>query len=408
MTLVPLGETARFVNGVAFKPTDWGTEGLPIIRIQNLTGTGDSFNYTTRQVKAELLVEPGDLLVSWSATLDVYRWSGPRGVLNQHIFKVLPSKGVDPNYLYFALKSVIRELERKTHGSTMKHVVRGDFEATRVPLPSLNEQRRIADLLARAEAIVRLRREAQDKAQAVIPALFIDMFGDPATNPKGWPVFPLGKLLHAIDSGRSPKCHSRPRRSGEWGVLRLGAVTYCEYQDAEHKTLPGDIAPNPSLEVAAGDLLLSRKNTSELVGASAYVWNTAGRILLPDLIFRLRIADLTKIDPVYLWKLLTSKAKRRALARLATGSAGSMPNISKARLRTLPVELPPHELQARFSEHVRRLRSVAVQQTEALIKAEATFQALLERAFSGALSETSDPRGEPCSKPSPPPASIVA
>lgn len=381
MNLVPLGTTARFINGAAFKPADWGTEGLPIIRIQNLTGTGESFNYTTRQVKPELIVEHGELLVSWSATLDVYRWSGPRGVLNQHIFKVLPNRWVDPDYLYFALKSVISELESKTHGSTMKHVVRGDFEDTRVRIPSLDEQRRIVDLLSRAEGIVRLRREAQAKAQAIIPALFVDMFGDPATNPKGWSVLPLGELLSAIDSGRSPKCHDRPRGCNEWGVLRLGAVTYCEYQDGEHKALPDDLEPDPSIEVATGDLLLSRKNTAELVGASAYVWSTAGRMLLPDLIFRLRIADPTKVAPVYLWKLLTSKSKRQALARLATGSAGSMPNISKERLRTLSVELPPLELQARFSERVRQLRSIEVQQNDALKKAEAAFHSLLARSF---------------------------
>lgn len=195
MTLVPLGQTARFINGAAFKPTDWESEGLPIIRIQNLTGTGEQFNLTTRQVKPELIVEPGDLLVSWSATLDVYRWAGPKGVLNQHIFKVLPNPGIDPDYLYYVLKNALAALSSKTHGSTMKHIVRGDFESTEVYVPPLVEQRRIVDLLSRAEGIVRLRREAEKKAAELSPALFLDMFGDPATNPKGWPVSPLGELL---------------------------------------------------------------------------------------------------------------------------------------------------------------------------------------------------------------------
>ena len=168
MTMTALGETARFVNGAAFKPSDWGSEGLPIIRIQNLTGTGESFNVTARQTKPELVVEPGDLLVSWSATLDVYRWNGSRGLLNQHIFKVLPRRGIDPDYLFYALKNALAELSAKTHGSTMKHVVRGDFESTQVRIPPLPEQRRIVDILSRAESIVRLRREAQKKAAELI------------------------------------------------------------------------------------------------------------------------------------------------------------------------------------------------------------------------------------------------
>ena len=383
MTHVALGETARFVNGAAFKPQDWSSDGLPIIRIQNLTGTGERFNFTQRKVKPELVVEPGDLLVSWSATLDTYRWSGPRGVLNQHIFKVLPNPGVDPDYLYYALKSSLAELSAKTHGSTMKHVVRGDFESTRIRLPALGEQRRIVYLLARAEGIVRLRREAQQKAEELIPAIFINMFGDPATNPKRWPVAPLGELLTSIDSGYSPKCHGRHRGQHEWGVLRLGAVSRCEYDEDEHKTLPNDLVADPSIEVRSGDLLLSRKNTSELVGASAYVWATAGRILLPDLIFRLRLQDATPVHPIYLWKLLTTDAKRRALTRLATGSAGSMPNISKERLRALPIEVPARGLQVKFAGHVNEVRSIALQQRAALKRSEAVFGALLADAFPG-------------------------
>lgn len=394
MRRVRLGDAARFINGAAFKPTDWGSEGLPIIRIQNLTGTGERFNYTTRQVKDELIVEPGDLLVSWSATLDVYRWTGPRGLLNQHIFKVLPKPGADPDFLFFALKSVIAELEGKTHGSTMKHVVRGDFEGTLIPLPEIHEQRRIVDLLSRAEGIVRLRREAQQKAAALIPAIFVDMFGDPATNPNGWPSRPLGDLLDAIDSGKSPKCHDRPREDNEWGVLRLSAVSSCEYDDTEHKTLPAEVESDAALEVQAGDLLLSRKNTAELVGASAYVWRTSGRMLLPDLIFRLRISDAAELEPIYLWKLLTSSVKRRALTRLASGSAGSMPNISKERLRTLPIELPPRALQERFSQRVQEVRGIAVQQASALVKAELVFEAMLARAFSAGGSAFADRNAE--------------
>lgn len=211
MTLMALGDIAEFINGAAFKPADWGSDGLPIIRIQNLTGTGEKFNYTNRQVKANLVVEPGDLLVSWSATLDVYRWAGTRGLLNQHIFKVLPKPGIEPDYLFYALKTALSELSRKTHGSTMKHVVRGDFESTQVAVPPIPEQRSIVDLLSRAEGIVRLRREAEKKAAELIPALFIDMFGDPATNPKGWPTNTFGSV-GVLDRGRS---RNRPRDAKE-------------------------------------------------------------------------------------------------------------------------------------------------------------------------------------------------
>lgn len=384
MTLMALGETAEFINGAAFKPTDWASEGLPIIRIQNLTGTGEKFNYTTRQVKASLIVEPGDLLVSWSATLDVYRWAGTRGLLNQHIFKVLPKPGIDSDYLFYALKTALSELSSKTHGSTMKHVVRGDFESTQVPVPPLPEQRRIVDLLSRAEGIVRLRREAEKKAAELIPALFNDMFGDPATNPKGWPIEKLDGLLRSIESGHSPVCHTRKRLNQEWCVLKLSALTGGEYHESEHKVLPEEVAPDQTVEVRRGDLLISRKNTSELVGTAAYVWDTQGKALLPDLIFRLNVAEPNRLNSVYLWGLLTLPVKRVQIKALASGSAGSMPNISKARLKTLDIEVPPLDRQTAFAQALEQIISIRSQQATATAKARATFDALLAEAFKAA------------------------
>ena len=381
MTLMALGNTAEFINGAAFKPTDWGSDGLPIIRIQNLTGTGEKFNYTTRQVKASLIVEPGDLLVSWSATLDVYRWAGTRGLLNQHIFKVLPKPGIDPDYLFYALKTALAELSGKTHGSTMKHVVRGDFESTQVAVPPLPEQRRIVDLLFRAEGIVRLRREAEKKATELIPALFLDMFGDPATNPKGWPTEKLDALLRSIDSGHSPVCHARKRLNQEWCVLKLSALTGSEYHECEHKVLPKEVAPDQAVEVKRGDLLISRKNTADLVGTAAYVWKTQGKTLLPDLIFRLNVADPNRLNSVYLWGLLTLPVKRAQIKALASGSAGSMPNISKARIKTLDIEVPPLARQTAYAQALEQIMAIRSQQSTATAKAQATFDALLSHCF---------------------------
>lgn len=263
----------------------------------------------------------------------------------------------------------------------MKHVVRGDFESTQVAVPPLPEQRRIVDLLSRVEGIVRLRREAEKKAAEIIPALFMEMFGDPAANPKGWPIENLGELLSSIDSGHSPVCHARKRIDQEWCVLKLSALTGGEYHENEHKVLPEEIEPDQTVEVMCGDLLISRKNTAELVGTAAYVWATQGKVLLPDLIFRLNIADSNRLNPVYLWGLLTLPAKRMQIKALASGSAGSMPNISKSRLKTLDIEVPPMDRQVAYAQALEQIMSIQTQQATATAKAQATFDALLARCF---------------------------
>src|SRR2546425_10794098 len=99
-----LGEVADYFNGRPFKPSEWESSGRPIVRIQNLTGSTDEVHYYSGPVAERNLVREGDLLVSWSATLNAFFWHGPEAVLNQHIFKVIPR--VDKNFLYLAFKFI--------------------------------------------------------------------------------------------------------------------------------------------------------------------------------------------------------------------------------------------------------------------------------------------------------------
>ena len=148
--LAKIDDTGAYINGCAFKPTDWSEFGLPIIRIQNLTDESKVLNRTTRQVPIEFHVASGDLLLSWSATLDVFVWRRGPALLNQHIFRVAPDAGlVEPSLLRYSLIMAIQELEatEHLHGSTMKHINRGPFLAHTVPLPPRREQVRILEKL---------------------------------------------------------------------------------------------------------------------------------------------------------------------------------------------------------------------------------------------------------------------
>lgn len=378
MSLKALGETARFINGAAFKPTDWCDNGLPIIRIQNLTGTGEKFNYTTRQVKPELVVEPGDLLVSWSATLDVYRWGGPRGLLNQHIFKVLPEPGVDPDYLYYALKSALAELSAKTHGSTMKHVVRGDFESTRVHVPPLPEQRRIVDLLSRAEGILRLRREAQKKAAELIPALFLDMFGDPATNPKGWQVVKLDSVAKII-SGATKGRRFDSSEAIELPYMRVANVKDGHLDLTEIKTIAVKRGEVEKYRLLPGDLLMTEGGDPDKLGRGALWSGEIETCLHQNHIFKVR-ADRSCLLPEYLCELVGSRYGKAYFLRVAKKTTG-IATINRTQLGGFPVVVPPLGRQQEFGEKLSAMRSIQSQQSAATDKAQATFDALLAQAF---------------------------
>lgn len=143
-----VGELCNFINGNGFKSSEWSDKGLPIIRIQNLNGS-TGFNYFSGQPNPRWLVNPGDILFAWAGTKGVSfgakRWTGPQGVLNQHIFKVSPKIEVNTDWLYEELRTVTEIIESQAHGfkSTLVHVQKADIT---------EQMRQQADYCARAEA----------------------------------------------------------------------------------------------------------------------------------------------------------------------------------------------------------------------------------------------------------------
>jgi type I restriction enzyme S subunit len=186
---IELGETASFINGYAFKPSQWESSGSEIIRIQNLTKSSKESNYFNGSIPEKYKVSKGDLLISWSATLGVYEWKKDDAWLNQHIFKVVfDKKEVDKNFFNFMIQASLTKLERQVHGATMKHITKKKFDKVPVVLPPLHTQKEIADLLDTADALRKKTQAQLDALDELAQSVFLEMFGDPVTNEKGWEV----------------------------------------------------------------------------------------------------------------------------------------------------------------------------------------------------------------------------
>lgn len=309
----------------------------------------------------------------------------PHGVGSTEFHVIRPDNSTfDARFLLRFLRQPcvrIAGKRRMTGSGGQRRVPEAYLAELPVPLLPIKEQRRIAQILDRSDALRTKRRRAIALLDDLAQSIFLEMFGDPLANPMSWERIRMRTFLAGIDSGQSPKCLDRPVAPGEWGVLKLGAVTTCAYLPEQNKALPTDAAIDKRNTVRAGDLLFTRKNTPQLVAASAYVRDTPGRLLLPDLIFRLVVDDDSLVHKVYLHALLTYPPKRHKLQELASGSAASMPNISKSRLMEFECEVPPLHLQQVFASRIDTLEEARRKQSAHLAELDALFASLQHHAF---------------------------
>ncbi len=343
---------------------------------------------STKQV-----VEPGDVLLSKIVphirrSWIVGRRNGKR-IIASGEWIVFRGNQIDPNYLRHVLVGDPFHLQFMSTvsgvGGSLLRARPAYVAKIQIRLPLLAEQRRIAAILDKAEELRAKRRDTLSQLDTVTQAIFLDLFGDPVANAKEWPRLLFGELLEKIDSGWSPICLDRPLIGNEWGVLKLGAVTRCEYKPSENKALLPDVKPDQALEVQPGDLLFTRKNTYELVAACALVRATPPRLMMSDLIFRFRLRSGANMDTCFLHQLLIYPTKRREIQKLAGGSAGSMPNISKTRLLSTPIEIPPLELQREFARRASAVEKLKATHRTSLDELDALFASLQHRAFRGEL-----------------------
>jgi type I restriction enzyme S subunit len=270
-------------------------------------------------------------------------------------------------------------------GANLPRLSPSSFLDIPIPFPPLPEQHRIVNLLDEADELRRRREQADRRTADLIPALFYEMFGDPSCNPKGWRTAPVSSFVTGLEGGRNIAPAGSDDGASRYRVLKISAVTWGDFRPQESKPVPADYMPPPEHVVQPGDLLFSRANTSELVGATTYVYSTPANLILPDKLWRFVWSRPLEVDPLYVWWLLQSSTIRRELSVLATGTGGSMKNISKPKLLSLVVPVPPLQLQRQFAARVAEIRAFQARQAESRRRLDDLFQSMLHRAFQGEL-----------------------
>lgn len=378
--LVELGKVAEFINGFSFKPSDWENSGIKIIRIQNLTNSEKSYNRTTKEVPTKYIIRKGDILVSWSATLDVFEWDDEEDAfLNQHIFKVEPFENIiRKDYFKYALKYSIEEMSKFTHGSTMKHIVRKDFLKHKIPLPPIEEQHRIVKILDLAQSLIEKRKQAIAYLDDYIKAVFLDMFGDPVSNPKGWDKKTMSELTIKIGSGATPK-------GGKSSYVRDGISLIRSLNIHDNLFIDKNLAfinerqakALSNVQVEENDVLLNITGAS--VGRCAVVPNRILPARVNQHVSILRTNE--KLNPYFLLHLLISDSFKRKLLKDANAGGATREALTKQHIEDLEIICPPIEEQNRFC-NIEKLDDILKQKMQSqLEELENNFQAEMQRAF---------------------------
>ena len=374
-----LGDIATYINGYAFKPEDRGSTGLPIIRIQDLTGNAYDLGFYDGKYPEKIEINDGDVLISWSASLGVYIWNRGKGLLNQHIFKVVFDKcEVNKQYFVFAVKYKLKEMELKTHGATMKHIVKKDFDNTVIPFPTVEKQADIAYILSKIESIVEFRQQELQQLDDLIKARFVDMFGDMYLNSKGWPEAKLESMadvVSGITKGRKTKAEDLT----EVPYMAVSNVKDGYIDWTTVKTIEATQQEIEQYRLLADDVLMTEGGDPDKVGRGAIIKEPLENCIHQNHIFRVRL-DESMILPEFFAEYLQHQRSKRYFLGCAKQTTG-IASINMTQLRALPVLMPPLSKQEEFVLFKAQVNKSKVAVQKALDETQLLFDSLMQEYF---------------------------
>ena len=309
---VPLGEISVIVTGKTPSTKDEANFGGDVPFVTPAELDADTTIISTPRTLTEVgaasikLVPKNAVLVGCIGTLGKVGMAGKSLATNQQINGVVFDEAkVWPRFGYYAAKRLRPEMEMMAPATTVKIISKSKFSELKIPLPPLSEQKRIAGILDQADALVRLRRRALEKLNTLGQAIFHEMFGDPIANELGFPTTEVGDVIAGFETGKNIAEDPDDQQIEGYRVLKISAVTSGVFKPQESKPLPVNYEPPASHIVTNGDLLFSRANTAQLIGATAFVRTQSKNLVLPDKLWRFIWKPESEVLPVYVKALFS-------------------------------------------------------------------------------------------------------
>ncbi|GGZ88164.1 restriction endonuclease subunit S [Algibacter mikhailovii] len=393
MREVSLGDVCDIKNGYAFKSSEFQDKGTPLIRISSFDNGPVYFDDKTVYVDSKYLnsksafkVEKGDVLVALSGATTgkygVYTKDEP-GLLNQRIglLKSGVSQDLDDKYFYYYLSVLQSEIFRKAGGAAQPNISTKAIGNFKIPLPPLDQQKKIAAILDAADAYRQKTKALITKYEELTQSLFLDMFGDPVTNPKGW------EIISLVDYGSFKNGLNFSRDESGVTLKYLGVGDFKSlYKIDDLDTLSSielNSLPSEGYLLKNGDLVFVRSNGNKaLVGRCVEVTSGNRKVTFSGFCIRYRV-DSPKINPSYLAQLFRNKSFKKQM--LQGGRGANIQNINQKILASIKVPVPKLSIQNQFTDSIIAIEVQKAQAQASLAQAENLFNSLLQKAFKGEL-----------------------
>lgn len=362
---------------------------------------------------ADLWLESGDILIQRSNTPElvgtaaIYRGGKGWAIFPDLLIRIRVNSLILPEYLALLLSSgrARRYFKAKAKGlaGSMPKIDQSTISDFEVPVPPPAEQHRIVEALeghlSRLDAansnITRCELRTP-KLEGAIRGRYTGSLLEGDELPESWRWGSLDEVLARIEAGKSFRCEPRPAEEQEWGVIKVSAMTWGDFRESEQKAVPAGKKFDFRYEINAGDILVSRANTADYVGAPVLVKQTRPRLLLSDK--SLRLVPAAGVNKAWLITVLASPYTRQQISTRATGTKDSMRNISQRELAAVRIPIPPAEAQEGIADqvdaHLLACSRLSMEMRQAKARSKHLRASLLGRAFTGTL-VPQDPTDEP-------------
>ena len=357
--IVPLGDVTTIIAGQSPPGSTYNENGVGLPFFQGKADFGEVHPITRKWCMAPRKVaERGDILMSVRAPVGPTNVAEQRCCIGRGLAAIRPDETVAlRDFVLWSLKQREDDLVAMGQGSTFAAIGQKHLKSLRIPLPPLDEQRRIVGILNRAAKIKRLREQAQERLREFIPALFIKMFGDPVENPMGWKFRHFGELVEEFRYGTSKKC-SGEACDGYVPILRIPNVLRNGIDWNGMKFAALDDREAKAIRLKDGDILFVRTNGNpEYIGRCA-VFRGSRSAAYASYLIRARLGSNSLVTSEYIAGALSTVMMRNVILSLARTTAGNY-NVNIASLGSLSLPVPPLDRQRRYAQIVETAKSVS-------------------------------------------------